>query len=272
MAEATVVYNEGHPGYYDELRRNAANVTRALFSNLDVVVVANEDANSGSNMTASYTEFLHCHIPYFSIFSRLTPKTDEEDDGLPSVLNTRIPVNSKGPNEGAAAIHLAMTHLNTGNGTIIPQVEGLNERCPIRFTFEIQDTEASETTSVYKVMEVLDRAVAPELDQDGPPPCAFLGAQRSAVTIPMAMLTGVSNYPQMSGLSTSSQLDNRELYRYFSRLIASDDGTAIAFILYFRDVVKTSHVAVLHANTAYGITFLASLASAATEFFPEMKL
>ena len=38
-----------------------------------------------------------------------------------------------------ASILLALEHLNHGVGTIVPEVEGINKRCPIRFTFETAD-------------------------------------------------------------------------------------------------------------------------------------
>ena len=43
------------------------------------------------------------------------------------------------------ATHLAVEHLNSGNGVIIPEVEGLNERCPIRFTTEMIDSKRSSS-------------------------------------------------------------------------------------------------------------------------------
>lgn len=50
----------------------------------------------------------------------------------------------------------------------------------------------------------------------------------------------------MLGISISSELDDRSQYKYFARLVPSDDGTAILVILYLRDVIKTQHLAVLH--------------------------
>lgn len=171
--------------------------------------------------------------------------------------------------EGAAAIHLAMMHLNTGDGTVVADVQGLNETCPLRFTFEVFDTENYETTLVNSLIEL--NAREPNQTEE-PLPCAFLGSGRSALSIAMAVFTGVSGYPQMSGTSTSSLLDDRSQYGLFSRLIPSDDGTAIAVILYLRDVIQTNHLAVVHSNNAYGNSFLASLQKAATQHAPDMNI
>lgn len=171
--------------------------------------------------------------------------------------------------EGAAVIHLAMMQLNTGDGSIIPEVQGLNETCDLRFTFEAFDTENYQTTVVNDLIDLMARE--PNRTSESLP-CAFLGPGRSALSLSMAVYTGVLGYPQMSGISTSSQLDDRSQYRYFSRLVPSDDGTAWAVIMYMRDVVRINHLAVIHSNNAYGNAFLASLQKAATQFAPTMNI
>ena len=42
--------------------------------------------------------------------------------------------------EMAVGIVLDLSHVNEGNGTFVPEVEGLNERCNIRFTTEFIGT------------------------------------------------------------------------------------------------------------------------------------
>ena len=46
------------------------------------------------------------------------------------------PTNDVGYYYGVASVSLAMEHLNlnTGNGSIVPEISGLNETCPLRFT------------------------------------------------------------------------------------------------------------------------------------------
>ena len=57
---------------------------------------------------------------------------------------------------------------------MVPEVEGLDKRCNIRFTGEIFDTEASERTSLNKLIELKNRKPGSEQL-----PCAFLGASVS---------------------------------------------------------------------------------------------
>ena len=51
--------------------------------------------------------------------------------------------------EGSLAVALAIQHLNTGDGSVIPQVEGLNDNCNIRFTLELFDSEMSECNGKF---------------------------------------------------------------------------------------------------------------------------
>ena len=72
---------------------------------------------------------------------------DEEDDTTKNIALCNIislmPLHDvdSGPSsffvfgyEAAIAIALAIDHLNQGNGTLVEEVDGLNQRCSIRFT------------------------------------------------------------------------------------------------------------------------------------------
>jgi len=95
------------------------------------------------------------------------------------------------------ATHLAIEHLNSGNGVIIPEVEGLNERCPIRFTTEMIDSKRSPSVAVNEAIEIISR--------ENQTTCAIAGAGRSPVTIPLAIISGIRDIPQISPLSTSEE-------------------------------------------------------------------
>ena len=83
--------------------------------------------------------------------------------------------------EYAASIALAVHHLNTGDTSIVKDLQGLPDRCNIRFTLEWFDTSFSQLHAVDEVIRATDRPHAP---------CAFLGAMRSAVSMPTATITG----------------------------------------------------------------------------------
>jgi len=63
---------------------------------------------------------------------------DEEDDTTKNIALCNIislmALNHAEGNEAAIAIALAIDHLNQGNGTLVEEVDGLNQRCSIRFT------------------------------------------------------------------------------------------------------------------------------------------
>lgn len=99
-----------------------------------------------------------CHMPYLFPF---TGRNGEVD-------------NTRRQYEGLAAIALAMEHLNTGNGSIVPEVEGIDARCPMRFTTQSYDTKAQQSVGVEHMVALTDRRNLEHLL-----PCAILGASES---------------------------------------------------------------------------------------------
>jgi hypothetical protein len=180
--------------------------------------------------------------------------------------STRIP-SRNGVFQGLAAVLLAVQHLNTGNGTIVQQVEGLNERCDIRFTTETFDTGQSANKAADHIVNILSRE-SPEEQL----PTAFIGAGRSAVSIPTSIITGLRGYPQISPISTSAQLEDTSLFRLFGRTIPTDAGTAIAAIKYLHYELEVKHLAVVYVNDAYGNSYALALRLAAAEFAPDMDI
>ena len=170
--------------------------------------------------------------------------------------------------EDGVAVALAVHHLNVGDGSVVPEVEGLNKRCPIRFTFELSDTEYEGGVTLGHVVNQAQR------DPAGPEslPCAFVGAYRSAISIPTSIVTGVFGYPQISGGSTSADLDDASQYPLFGRTIPSDAGNAIPFIIYFREVLQIKHLAVINVNDSYGNAYVEGLRNAAKIHAPDMEI
>lgn len=180
----------------------------------------------------------------------------------------RIPFNL-GTLEGVAAILLALQHLNTGNGTIIPQVDGLSDRCPIRFTTELWDSQLDERVAMDHVINIVERDGNDSYHRHAP--CAFLGAYRSAVSMPTSIITGLKGYPQFTALSTSAQLDDPSQFPLLGRFNPSDDGTALAAILYLQKL-EVNHLAVVHTNDAYGNAYVDGLVQAAVRYAPDMVI
>ena len=216
--------------------------------NVDVISLApateNDGAGADSNSTSTEGEEIAlCHLPFIFPFS----------------AGDRAPWNAIAAYEGAFAIALAAQHLNTGDGSIVPEVGGLSDRCNIRFTTEMQDTELQESIAVDQTIDLTDRSTA-----DGERlPCAILGAARSAVSIPTSIISGLRGYPQFSPISTSAALDDTAQYPLFGRTIPSDDGTAVPFVLYMRNVLNVKYLGVLNVDDAYGRAFATGIQVAA---------
>jgi hypothetical protein len=222
---------------YDALRANATNVTRETGSNVDKFMQGGQ-------------EIVLCHLSAITSFTT--------GDSIPRETIF----------EDGASYILAVEHLNTGDGSIVPQVQGLNQRCPIRFTTEFADDQYSGGIALGHVVEQTSRT----RNSAKPLPCAFLGAARSSITIPMSIVTGLLGYPQVSSSATSSSLDDKSQYPLFGRTVPSDAGTAIPIIQFLNDIVHVKHLAVINVNDAYGNAYVDGLRAAAATYAPDMVI
>lgn len=228
--------------------------TRESGSNLDVLVESSSLASTSSVEEPSEVSAI-CHLDTFLPFTTGDKRAFQDHF------------------EGASAIALAAHHLNVGDGSIVPQVQGLNTRCPIRFTVQFADTEYSGRVALEHVVNVTNAANTDSNDpQRRRMPCAFIGADRSSVSIPTSILTSLRNYPQISGGSTSAELDDRDQFPLFGRTIPSDHGNAVPIIQFMRRTLGITHLAVINVNDAYGNSFVQGLRLAAEVHAPDMKI
>lgn len=230
--------------YYDNLRvQNSSSFIREPGNNLDVLMDEDDDGERSLAI---------CHLSVFHSFSY--------GDGVPVRTNF----------ESALPVALAAHHLNVGDGSIVPQLDGLNDRCKVRFTTEFSDTEYDPGLTLKQVTEQTSRT---GLDGNGRPrPCAFIGAARSLESMPMSIITGLQEFVQVSATSTSADLDDKDQFPLFARSIPSDHGTAIPIIRYFREVLNVNHLVVINVNDAYGNAFAEGLRLAAEVHAPGMKI
>ena len=208
----------------------------------------------------------YCHFAFTMPYSGFRPD--------------RIPLQN-GVFQGMAAVMLAIEHLNTGNGTLVKQLDGLDETCPMKFSAEFFDTGLSQIEAVDQIIQIMSRGNTEVVDDEdtswtGPTskllPSAYIGAARSAVSIPTSIITGLGGYPQISPMSTSTQLEDTSQFPLFGRTVPSDAGTAIPAILYLHQVLGVKHLAVLHVNDSYGNAYALGLQLAAAEYAPEMVI
>jgi hypothetical protein len=171
--------------------------------------------------------------------------------------------------EEATAMALAAHHLNVGDGSVVPQVEGLNARCPIRFTVGYADTEYMASKALEHIINVTGRRTDDTKERI---PCAFIGAYRSSISTSTSILTGLQNYPQISAASTSADLDDTNQYPLFGRTIPSDHGNAVPIILFMRWTLGIKHLAVINVNDSYGNSLVIGLRLAAEIHAPDMVI
>eukprot|EP00980_Cylindrotheca_fusiformis_P024980 scaffold12839_cov119-Cylindrotheca_fusiformis.AAC.6 len=226
--------------FYDNLRLNVTgNVTREAESNTDVF----QDPETGNDVVL-------CHLSVL----------------LPFTFGDFVPWEIAFSD--ASTIALAAHQLNVGDGSILPILNGLNDRCKVRFTTEFADTQFNEGFALNQVVTQIGRKMgAPDRL-----PCAFLGAYGSAISVLTSIVTGLFGYPQVSGASTSSDLEDTSQHGLFGRTIPSDADNSIPIILYLREVLQVTKMAVIHVNDPYGNAFNLGLRNAAREYAPDMKL
>mmetsp|Transcript_57053 Transcript_57053/g.139012 ORF Transcript_57053/g.139012 Transcript_57053/m.139012 type:complete len:959 (-) Transcript_57053:110-2986(-) len=236
--------------YYEELRKNSTVVRRSPGQVLDVVAADNTNNDNGAPSSSLPEVMAFCH------FIALCPFVDTSGNTI--FLGV----------EAAYAIALAVEHLNSGNGSVIKELDGLDDRCPIKFTLGFEDTQLDTGVGLNRVVALTGSSS----NSTTRLPSAFLGSFRSAVSVPTSLVSGLRGYPQLSGASTSVQLDDKTTYPKFARTIPADDGVTEAIILYLRDTLQLNHVAVLNANDAFGNSYFSGLSTAASIHAPEMSL
>jgi hypothetical protein len=204
------------------------------------------DESSGQSLEIAY-------FPYLMSFTC--------GDGLPTNVGEIY--------DGVASISLAMEHLNTGNGTIIPEVSGLNESCPLRFTTKSFDDECQQLIGVEHVVSLLRRGSGE--DQEQLFPSAILGATYSTISMPTALISGIRGVPQISPASTSSALDDKDQFKLFGRTIPNDDGTAIPLIAKL-NAWNVNYLAILYIDNSYGSAFVEGIMSTAQKDAPNLTI
>eukprot|EP00986_Skeletonema_menzelii_P011228 scaffold5693_cov141-Skeletonema_menzelii.AAC.35 len=244
----------------------------------ELAAAAPQISSTPDNNLVTLNDKSLCHLPY------VFPFTDPSGS----------PFNSIGTYEGLAAIALAAQHLNTGDGSIVPEVAALaGNQCGVQFSVAAFDTALSESIAVDQIIQITDRNsqfVSGGADDGNNdmllrPPCVILGAARSAVTMPTSIISGLRGFPQISPISTSPALDDKSQYKYFARTIPNDDGTSVPLIARLNggtnsggnDESKSSlwgvnFLAVMYVDDAYGNAFAQGIQVAAQEMAPGMQV
>eukprot|EP00980_Cylindrotheca_fusiformis_P000763 scaffold183_cov112-Cylindrotheca_fusiformis.AAC.2 len=168
----------------------------------------------------------------------------------------------------ATAIALAAQHLNVGDGTIVPEVQGLNDRCNVRFTVEFVDTQFDTETALNQVVHLISRDTGAAERR----PSAFVGTGFSSTSVPTSIVTGLFGYPQVSGSAGSTDLDDRSLHQLFGRTMPSEADSVVPIVIYLRDVLHVTKLAVIHTTDTFGNANALGVLEAARKYAPDMDI
>ena len=74
--------------------------------------------------------------------------------------------------------------------------------------------------------------------------------------MPTSLFTGITGYAQISGGSTSVELDDVTQYPAYARTIPSDRGNAKPYIQFLYNVLNICYLTVVNINDAFGNSFV----------------
>jgi len=240
------------------LSKDLENGSAKPTGNVNIIESSNNNNNDSSNVTTTL-----CYLPFLFAFSRHDATT---------------PHNAQGGYEGFAALSLAMEHLNTGNGEIVSELDGINERCPLKFYTDSFDTMIRASTALNHIIDLTDRHDEKQQQQHQHRqqqelvPCAILGSGGSSLSMSTSTISSSRGVPQISSLATSVALDDNKQFSLFDnkqfplfgRTIPSDEGTAVSVVVKLKKW-NVRYVAVLHINDAYGNAFADGIRYAANQ-------
>jgi len=182
--------------HYDSIRSRAGIIADPVFDDPNYVGRNLHRVDSSQDPIDGHDSVLFCHTPTFLRYS-----------------------NDLGPScdiayAASAGALLAMHHFNNGDGSVVSELEGINESCNIRLTTEIVDTGSSPINAVRSLTRIMTR---PSKSFVNPQPCAVFGSQISSVTSKLASLTGVFDLFQVSSSAMSTELENSVQYPLLAR-------------------------------------------------------
>jgi hypothetical protein len=194
---------------YDDIRNNNETEANPIFDDINYVGRNLHRVEFSSDYGIEESLVL-CHIPMFLRYSN-------------------------GPDysiayAASAGAMLAMYHFNTGDGSVVRELEGINGTCNLRLTTEIVDTKSSPIDAVETMAKLITRS--PQSVSE-PQPCAVFGSQISSVTSKLGSLNGVFDIFQVSSSAMDTELENPTQYPLLARSHTVSEGTNSATVLLF---------------------------------------
>ena len=121
----------------------------------------------------------------------------------------------------------------------------------------INSTMYPEGSLLDDLQEILNQSTEEQRDEIKRPN-AVIGASVSVASSAIGYMTSSLLIPQISSSSTAKYLNDKEIYKTFSRTVPTNQGDAKAMAL-FLQFLNITHVGVLFINDAYGNDFLSDL-------------
>ena len=165
---------------------------------------SNSNSNSSKTTTTDENPLLVCHVvamlPFFS-------DLEDRDHNQSQQTQQGHAVATRLAYEKAAAIALALQHLNVGDTSIVEEIGQVvnGGGCNVMFTVEYMSTYLDPGRSIDEIFDIVGRK-GEENGRGRGLPCSFVGAVNSATTVPTAMLTSQRGLVQVSGSATSGQV------------------------------------------------------------------
>ncbi|KAI2510939.1 G-protein coupled GABA receptor [Fragilaria crotonensis] len=151
--------------------------------------------------------------------------------------------------------YLAVKHFNDRNPAILDSLPALFQGCDIQISTEIYDSQYSPVVGSRYIAELLQRK---NHSLETPYPAAIVGGAYSSEAKTAAVLTGVYGVPFISSWATSSELENRDVYKTFARVIPTDAGNALVIVEHFANLgVKA--FGVIYVRNEFGENYVRDL-------------
>lgn len=174
---------------------------------------------------------------------------------LTDTNNLRVGIEQ---DQTAAAMLMALRHVNDRVASVIPQETVASLEEGFQLQWDMRDTFSSPRLAVVNTMEWTGLEGSKDSVVD-----MMIGASRSAISGPVALVAQVTSTPLLSHRSTSAALSDNYLYPNFARTVPPDTFNAYAMAEILADLGWQAF-SVLFVNDLYGVGYSVDLASAAS--------
>ena len=155
-----------------------------------------------------------------------------------------VPEKSNGIQQVLSVI-MAAHHFNNRIPTIVPKLATLSE-CDIKVTFDIFDTQWSPAYATKQlVLDILPRLETSILNESRKYPTGIVGGFRSSTSQVLAIVGGAANLTQVSYSAVADELDDKEQYPFFGKVISPTSDISKTAAEYFTQELQASHVFVV---------------------------